>query len=334
MKEALYYTKQKNKTIQCYLCPHNCVIKKGKHGICGVRKNIDGKLITENYGKICSLSFDPIEKKPLYHFHPSKIILSVGSVGCNFSCQFCQNWQIAQTTVEDYPYLRNSTPGEIVREAKKNPNNFGIAYTYNEPTVWTEFMLDIAKQAQQNGLKNVVVTNGFINKEPLGDLIKYVDAFSVDLKAYTNEFYKTLVNAKLEPVKETIKQISEAGKFLEITNLIIPQENDNPEDFAKMIDWLSTEIDEDTVLHLSRYFPMHKFTRPETPVSTLDKFYAIAKEKLNYVYVGNVVTQEGQNTYCKKCGTLAIKRNRYFVNLENIDNEGCCTQCGEQIVIL
>ena len=186
--KARYYTKEDEGQVRCLLCPHNCLLKPGQTGICKVRNNKDGALFSTNYGKVCSLHLDPIEKKPLYHFYPGKNILSVGTVGCNLHCRFCQNYEISQTTVKDYPYLKAYSPATIVSLATGEDNNIGIAYTYNEPTVWFEFMYDIADPAHQAGLKNVMVTNGYINKEPLDDLIKIMHAFSVDLKAFTEAF--------------------------------------------------------------------------------------------------------------------------------------------------
>ncbi|MDT8394122.1 MAG: radical SAM protein, partial [Bacteroidales bacterium] len=188
--KAAYFSLEKDGLVRCRLCPHNCLLKPGKAGICRVRKNVDGTLISENYGKVCSLHADPIEKKPLYHFYPGRKILSVGSVGCNLHCSFCQNWEISQTSVQEYSFLRSYTSEEIVSQAVNEEENTGIAYTYNEPTVWFEFMRDTAGPARDAGMKNVMVTNGFINEEPLRELLPLIDAFSVDLKAFTESFYR------------------------------------------------------------------------------------------------------------------------------------------------
>ena len=332
MKPALYSEKLTENKVQCRLCPHDCKINDGKTGICLVRKNINGELFSENYSKVCSIAFDPIEKKPLYHFYPGSIILSVGSVGCNLKCKFCQNWEISQTSVSNYPYLKDYSTSEILNIALENKQNTGIAYTYNEPIVWYEFMLDIAKQAKNNKLKNVMVTNGFINKEPLKEIINYMDAFSIDLKAFTEEFYKKYTSSKLEPVKETIKFIKESGKHLELTNLVITDLNDDEQTFSKMVDWISGEIGKNTVLHISRYYPTYKMNNPATSKSTLLKLYKIAKKKLNYVYLGNIRTGEGQNTFCEYCGNLIVTREGYFTDKKGLDDEGCCVYCKQKIM--
>ena len=318
-------------SIGCILCPHNCIIKDGKSGICNVRKNSGGKLITTVYNKISSLHPDPIEKKPLYHYYPGKEILSVGSVGCNLKCRFCQNWEISQISDNENSYLKDTNANEIVDVALTINNNIGIAYTYNEPIVWFEFMYEIAKLANENGLKNVMVSNGFINKQPFLKLLNYIDAFSIDLKAFTTEFYKEQTSSELEPVKSTIKEISSHNKYLEITNLLIPGLNDNEADFREMVNWIAGETGENTVLHLSRYFPMYKMTRAKTPERTLLNFYEIAKEKLNFVYVGNLRTSTGQNTYCPNCSNLLIKRLGYNTEVVGVDRNGDCSKCNAHL---
>ncbi|MFO8234388.1 MAG: AmmeMemoRadiSam system radical SAM enzyme [Bacteroidales bacterium] len=331
MREALYYKQKQNQKIECVLCPHNCIIKEGKRGICNVRKNINGKLYSENYGKVTGIGFDPIEKKPLYHFHPGEIILSVGSLGCNFKCRFCQNWEISQSSIDEVSRFQTLTIEDVIKFATERKNNIGIAYTYNEPTIYFEFMLDLAKEVQNQGMKNVMVTNGFINPDPLNELLEYIDAFSIDLKAFTEEFYKKNTSGKLEPVKDTLKQIQSKGKFLEITNLVIPSLNDDTEKFREMIDWIATEIGSKTALHLSRYFPCYKSNIEATPVSKLQEFYNIAQEKLSYVYLGNVPSAGGSETFCDQCGTLLVSRKGYFTTLKGIDEEGKCKKCGNKV---
>jgi pyruvate formate lyase activating enzyme len=328
MKEASYYTKLDQNKVKCQLCPHNCTLSEGKMGNCKVRKNQKGVLYSENYGKLCSVHLDPIEKKPLYHYLPSRNILSVGSVGCNLSCKFCQNWQISQSSVGEYGYLKSYSPEEIVQVALKYKENIGIAYTYNEPIVWYEYMNDIALLAKEKGLKNIMVTNGFINLEPLENLINVIDAFSVDLKAFTEDFYKKLTSAKLDPVKNSLKLIKKNNKHLEITNLIIPEMNDDEKDFENLVNWIFTELGSDTVLHLSRYFPTYKLSIPATPVSKLNQLYNISIKYLPYTYLGNVTDTKGKNTICPNCGKTIIKRHGYFTNVTGIDNTGKCKYCG------
>jgi len=332
METALYYESLDDHKVKCTLCPHYCILAPGKYGICKVRQNTDGQLMTNNYGKVCAIRFDPIEKKPLYHFSPGKSILSVGSIGCNLSCKFCQNYEISQCGVEDYPYLHEYTAEEIIKVALKDSESCGISYTYNEPTVWFEFMIDIASQAAQQNLSNVVVTNGFINPDPLAELGNYIDAFSLDLKSFNNQFYKKLTGASLDPVLRTAKTIRSMGKHLEITNLIVTHENDNIEDFTLLVKWIADELGPDTVLHISRYFPTYKMNHEATPVATLDALYNIASDHLDYVYMGNLRSQNGQNTFCKHCGELAISRYGYITTWEGLDEKGNCTSCGEHII--
>lgn len=333
MHEAKYYRKKEEEQTECLLCPHNCIIKEGKRGVCKVRKNVKGTLYTENYGKVTGIGFDPIEKKPLYHFHPGEIILSVGSFGCNFKCRFCQNWEISQSSIDEISRYQTFTIEDIIKIATDRQDNIGIAYTYNEPAIYFEFMLDTAKEAKQSGLKNVMVTNGFINQEPLNELTDYIDAFSVDLKAFTEDFYKKNTTGQLEPVKNTLKNIHENGKFLEITNLVIPGLNDDKEKFQEMITWIASEIGSNTVLHLSRYFPCYKSDIDSTPVSTLKEFYNMAKEKLPYTYLGNVASVGGSDTFCDICGAFLVSRRGYNTEPQGIDEEGKCIKCGNKVFI-
>lgn len=330
--EAKYYSKKDQGTVECGLCPHHCVLKKGQSGICHVRVNHEGSLVSENYGKVCSLHLDPIEKKPLYHYHPGRNILSVGSVGCNLHCRFCQNYEISQTSVKDYPYLNEYSPEAIVQLAVQEEHNLGIAYTYNEPTVWIEYMLDIARGADAAGLKNVMVTNGFIDPAPLQELLAVTQAFSVDLKAFTESFYKHLTASRLAPVLESLKQIRASGRHLEVTNLLIPDENDREDDFRRMMEWISKELGEDTVLHISRFFPTYKLVHNATPEALLDRFYNIAREYLHYVYKGNTASTSGRDTICPQCGEILVRRSGYQASSENLDN-GKCTKCGKEIPI-
>lgn len=333
MKEALFYTRKENLKVECNLCPHNCLIKTDKRGICGVRKNEQGELIAETYERATALGFDPIEKKPLYHFCSGDIILSLGSLGCNLSCLFCQNCDISQSNFDNFPYLQHYTANQVVEMAVNRPNNTGIAFTYNEPTVFYEYMYDTAKLAKSKNLQTVMVTNGYINPKPLQELLPLMDAFSVDLKGFDEKFYKEATGAELEPVKETLTQIKNANKHLEIINLVIPQLNDEKNTFKLMVDWIASELGKDTVLHLSRYFPNYKLTNPPTPIHTLTGFYHAAKEKLHYVYLGNTPGTGGENdTFCAKCNTRVIKRLGYTIKTIGIDKTGYCKNCGNKVI--
>jgi pyruvate formate lyase activating enzyme len=298
-----------------------------------VRTNEGGKLQADNYGKLCSIHLDPIEKKPLYHFYPGRNILSIGSVGCNLQCKFCQNWEISQTSVKEYPYLKESSPKAVVDLAENEVENLGIAYTYNEPTVWYEYMKDIAALSNKSGLKNVMVTNGFIKPEPLKELFPVMDAFSVDLKAFTETFYKHLTSSRLKPVLASLKAIRQSGRHLEITNLLIPDENDDETDFREMMKWIQGELGADTVLHISRFFPTYKLVHNATPVALLEKFNHIAREYLKYVYLGNVSAGHGQDTVCPGCGHTLITRSGYQTAVVGLDDTKCA-ECGEEVPVV
>ena len=332
MKEALYYITRDEKVI-CQLCPHNCTIRPDAVGICKFRKNINGILYSENYALLSAINFDPIEKKPLYHFFPGAEILSLGSVGCNMKCRCCQNWQISQISEDDFPYGKSYSPEEIVRTARSRHNNIGVAYTYNEPTIWFEYMLETAKQVHKAGMKNVMVSNGFINPEPLDELTEYVDAFNIDLKAFNDHFYKIQSGARLEPVKRALELLVKKNKHVEITNLVIPTLNDEEYEFTEMISWIAETLGKNIILHLSRYHPMYKLNIRSTDSDTLKRFYKIASEKLNYVYVGNISINDCQDTKCIGCGRTVIKRSGYYIDRKGIDKHGRCLHCGELVVV-
>lgn len=325
--EAKWYLAINDKTLQCRLCPHNCILKEGKSGICRVRIHKEGKLITTVNGYVSAINFDPIEKKPLYHFYPGSTILSLGSYGCNLRCIFCQNCEISQTAADPELARYYYSPEQIIEIALKKPGNIGIAFTYNEPIIWYEYMFDIAIMAKTAGLKTVMVTNGYINKEPLQALLPYIDAFSVDLKAFSEEFYAKVTSSKLEPVKETLQQIRHIGKHLELVNLVIPNLNDDEACFSDMTEWIAAELGRETVLHISRYFPHYKSNTAATPITTIEKLQRIANKALSYVYTGNMFN-ESNDTHCLKCNTILIKRHAYSISWQGIDDEGKCKVCG------
>jgi pyruvate formate lyase activating enzyme len=329
MKEALFYTKLENQIVRCDLCPWNCVLKPGQTGFCRVRENIDGKLETHVYNQIAALGVDPVEKKPLYHFYPGKNILSVGEVGCNLRCNFCQNHRISQCYASQFNGFHEIVPEQIVNEALKTYNNIGIAYTYNEPFTFYEFLFDTAKLARENGLKNVVVSNGYINPEPLKEVLPFIDAFNIDLKAFSSEFYQKQTKGKLEPVLETLRVIAKSKAHLEITNLVIPDLNDDEVLFEKMVCWIAGELGTDIPLHLSRYFPQYELTQSPTPIKKLEQFYAITKHRLHHVYLGNVSDEKRSSTICHNCGETIILRNRYKTSPEKLAPNGLCKNCGD-----
>jgi pyruvate formate lyase activating enzyme len=285
MKPARYFDKIENSKVHCRLCPHHCVIDPGRLGACRARKNVDGELFSLNYGRIASMALDPIEKKPLYRFRPGSLILSAGTFGCNLKCSFCQNWSIAH----EEPQTVDMKPRELVRRAKEAriAGNIGIAYTYNEPSIWYEFVYDTCVLAKEEGLDNVLVTNGFIDREPLMELLPYIDAMNIDVKGYTASFYQEICRGTLDNVKQTVELAAERC-HVEVTILVIPGLNDSINEIGEMAKWLASVSDE-IPLHLSRYFPNYKMTdRPPTPKEILYRARDKALESLKYVYVGNV----------------------------------------------
>ncbi len=319
------FKETKNK-LECLLCPHYCKLTAGKTGICGVRKNTGEKIELLTYGVLSGYSLDPVEKKPLYHFFPGHNILSVGSYGCNMRCDFCQNFNISQKIPERL--IPETTPEKIVKTALSADKNIGIAFTYNEPVIWFEFMRDAATLAKNEGLFTVMVSNGYVNSEPLNEIIQFIDAFNIDLKAFNNSFYRKLTGADIEPVKNGLKQIAKSGKHLEITTLIIPGQNDDEKEMVLQSEWISGELGKDVPFHLSRYFPMFRRDDPATSQETLNRLFEIASKNLDHVYMGNANSDPGQNTTCPKCGTTVTKRTGYKTRLLNLNKEGKCAVCG------
>jgi len=315
--------------IQCILCPHNCIIGEGMTGICNVRKNNGEAIELLTYGVISGYALDPIEKKPLYHFYPGTNILSIGSYGCNMRCDFCQNYTISQRNMAGF--TTKTEPEKIIRSAQTALHNIGIAFTYNEPIIWFEYIRDVALKARKKGLRTVMVSNGYVNKEPLDEIISFTDAFNIDLKAFNNEFYRKLAGAGLEPVKNTLKQIAKSGKHLEITTLIIPGQNDSENEMVMQAEWIAGELGKNIPFHLSRYFPMYKREDPATSQETLMKLAEIASRSLTWVYVGNMNSEGGQQTKCPGCGITVTKRSKYHAKLQNLDQKGNCKVCGTRI---
>ncbi len=327
MIEALYYEKLEDGRVHCLLCPQDCRIAEGKRGVCGVRSNSGGILYSEIYNRAMARGMDPIEKKPLYHFHPGAMIYSLGTRGCNQSCQFCQNWHMLQSGAHTFEITARQAVDEALSHASE-----GIAYTYNEPTIWYEFVLDCSRLAREEGLANVLVTNGSINPEPFAQLAPFVDAMNIDVKSMEPDFYRKICSSKLEPVLATCRAAKEAGIHVEITNLVIPTLNDTGELFGELVDFVA-ELGPEVPLHFSAYFPNYKMTIEPTPLSSLLRAREIAAQQLYYVYLGNVAAREGSNTYCPQCGNLLISRRGYGTSIEGI-RDGDCDNCGRKVDVV
>ncbi len=323
MKKAKFFKKVEDEKVKCQLCPHYCLIPEGNSGICQGRINKNGDLYSENYGKISSIGIDPIEKKPLYHFHPAGKILSLGTFGCNFTCSFCQNWRISQ----ERPKLKEYSPEQII-EIALNKDVIGIAYTYSEPLVWLEYILKVSKLASKHNLKNVIVSNGFINEEPLKELIPYLDGANIDVKSFNPGFYSKYTGGRLEPVLNSVETLYKGEVHLELTTLLIEGVNDSETELNKLFSWVQN-IDPDIPFHLSRYFPNYEMEKSRTSTEVMKKAYNLAVNYLNFVYLGNIRTQEGQNTNCPQCDNRLITRNTYHSSL-NIDKDKC-PECGYKL---
>ncbi|MCX7727584.1 MAG: AmmeMemoRadiSam system radical SAM enzyme [Chitinispirillaceae bacterium] len=331
-KEALFYRKLKDKKVKCKLCAHNCIISDGSYGFCGVRKNIDGTLYTFNYGNVIAQHIDPIEKKPLYHFLPGSKTYSIALPGCNFKCGFCQNWQISQLRGEKIEKLSEKIetiePSKIVEEAIISGCK-SIAFTYTEPAVFFENMIDISKIALDRGVKCVVVSNGFFGEDSIKELCNYVDAFNIDLKAFSEDFYRKNCKASLKPVLDNLSYIKLKNKWLEITTLLIPGENDKKEELEGAASFIKN-LGEDIPWHISKFFPNYNFTNYDsTPLKTLTEALEIGKiTGLKYIYLGNVL--QNNDTICPNCGKVLIVRIGYSIKSFIVES-GKCPNCGVKI---
>jgi len=330
LHEARFYKKIDEKTVQCELCPRGCALTDGQRSFCRVREPRAGKLYSLAYGQACAVHIDPIEKKPLFHFLPGTPIYSIATAGCNFRCKFCQNWSISQFPPEE-TYNQQLSPEEIVSETLKNrcPS---IAYTYTEPSIFYEYMIDTAKLAKKYGIKNMYHSNGSINPKPAEELSLYLDAADVDLKAFTPQFYTDICAGYLETVLETLKILKRNGVWLEITNLVIPALNDDLGKIKQMCIWIKENLGADVPLHFSRFWPQYKLTHLlPTPVETLENARTQAQEAgLNFVYIGNVPGHPAENTYCPKCKKPVIQRSGYSILGNSLIN-GKCKFCGREI---
>lgn len=330
LTEARWW-RQENDCVVCELCPRQCHIKEGKCGFCFVRENKGGKLFLMTYGRSTGFCIDPIEKKPLYHFYPGTSVLSFGTAGCNLGCKFCQNWDISKAReVELLSSL--ASPEAIVRSAQQNGCK-SIAFTYNDPVIWAEYAIDTAKLAREVGIKTVAVTAGYISAAAREDFFSYVDAANVDLKAFSEDFYRAFTGAQLEPVLDTLRWLKrETDLWLEITTLLIPGENDSVVEVARLCDWVLSELGSDVPLHFSAFHPDYKLLdRPATPVQTLRRARSQAqKAGIKFCYVGNVEDHDGESTSCPRCLRLLIERKRYELSSYELQGN-CCHFCGEKI---
>ena len=326
--EALLWETLPENEVRCYACTHRCVIKDGQYGICGTRKNVDGRLLTNVYEYPIAINADPIEKKPLFHFLPGSKAMSIGTAGCNFKCSFCQNYDISQMRGDDIK--GESLSISRLLDSAETYGCSSIAYTYNEPVVFIEYVLDAAKEAHKRGMKNVYISNGYETEETFKLLPDTIDAMNIDLKAYTEKFYRTLCKGRLEPVLENIRRAYETGIWVEVTTLLIPGENDSEEELRDIASFIAS-VSKDIPWHISRFFPTYKMTNiPPTPLSKLEKAHDTGiEEGLRFVYTGNV-PNESNTTFCPQCGEKLIVRNAYTLSMMRVEN-GRCPHCRSKI---
>ena len=329
MMKARFWDTAEGK-VACHLCPHECRIADGKTGICGVRKNIEGELVALSYGRASSMNVDPIEKKPLFHFHPGKEVLSFGSVGCNLGCLHCQNFSISQAKIADV-HLRDLRPEDVPELCRKSTCE-GVAWTYNEPTMWHEFVYDASKLCKEKGLFSVFVTNGFINEEPLKKLAEVIDAANIDVKGFRDEFYRKICKARLQPVLNSVELAFDLGVHVELTYLIITGRNDSKEEINDFCRWVAG-IDARIPVHFSRFHPDYLMSHiPSTPIKTMEMARNEAVDAgLDFVYLGNMASTDGENTKCPKCGSLAVRRLGFYTEKMAVTIDGNCSKCGEPL---
>ena len=331
MKEALLYQKLDGQKVRCQLCAHHCLIDSGQKGLCQVRENRGGTLYSLVYGRTISQNVDPIEKKPLNHFYPGSRAFSIATPGCNFRCDWCQNWEISQMPREQHFIAGHElTPAAVVAAAKKTACR-SIAYTYTEPTIFFEYGYDTARLARDAGIANVYVSNGYMSAEMLELFHPWLDAANIDLKVFRDETYRKHVGARLQPVLDSLKRIHDYGIWLEVTTLVIPGVNDDPAELQAIADFISRELGPDTPWHVSRFYPQYKMrTIPPTPPATLQQAEEIGRAAgLNHVYPGNLAARA--DTCCPACGRVVIERNGFVVSNNRVNSQGCCPDCGATI---
>lgn len=329
-REAMFYSKLGGGSVRCDLCPHGCLLNNGQRGFCRARECGGGKLHTLVYELACSMHIDPIEKKPMFHVLPASRVFSIATAGCNSRCKFCQNWQISQSPPEETTNIE-LTCGEVVKKALQSGCK-SIAYTYSEPNVFYEYGIETAKIARSKGIKNIWVTGGLINREPLIELCKYVEAANIDFKAFDDDYLRNVCFQNLKTITDTIKISKDMGMWIEITNLIIPTLNDDFSKIEEMALWIKNNVGKDVPLHFSRFWPMYKLRNlPPTPVATLEKAREIALNSgLEYVYIGNLPGHEANNTYCPSCKKLVIGRRGYLITSFEMSG-AACRSCGHKI---
>ncbi len=328
----MLYARKEGNAVNCLLCSHRCIIQDGNKGICGVRENNKGVLYSLVYGKAIAAHIDPIEKKPLNHYLPGTMSYSIATAGCNLRCKFCQNWSISQGPKEQGMIKgENITPEEVVDNAI-NSNCKSIAYTYTEPTVFFEYAYDCGKLAREKNIGNVFVSNGFMTGETLDNAKEFLDAANIDLKSFTDEFYREMCGARLEPVLESIKKMKNQGVWVEITTLVIPERNDSDEELRNIAEYIANEVGTETPWHVSRFHPDNKYTDSySTPAETLHRAREIGEEAgLKYVYVGNIPGDRGEHTFCPRCKQLLINRDGFHVSGNKI-RDGKCPECNTKI---
>ena len=330
-KQARFYSKEGDH-IRCLLCPRRCLLREGQAGLCGVRRVVEGELYTENYALCAALNWDPVEKKPLYHFYPGRQILSLGTYGCNLNCTFCQNWSLARG--KPGSDALEITPAQVLSMLQREGSPaeaVGAAYTYNEPIVWYEYILDTARLLHEKGYHNVLVTNGFISPGALQELLPFIDALNIDVKAFSDDFYERYCRGMRRPVLETV-ELAAAATHVEVTCLLIPTLNDSPGELEQLTEWLAG-ISPDLPLHFSRYFPQYRMDLPPTPLETMKMAREIARRKMRYVYLGNVDFPGGSDTFCPRCGALLITRHHYRTRINRLAGNRCL-HCGARINIV
>jgi len=329
VRRAMYYETTARKRVICRLCPNECVLREGERGVCRVRENRDGRLVTLVYGTPCSAHVDPIEKKPLFHFHPGSTSFSIATAGCNMSCRFCQNWEISQQGPEKVRSV-NLPPAAIVRLARERRCT-SVAHTYSEPVVFYEYMLDCAREGRRAGIPNVMISNGYINEAPMRKLCASLGAVKIDLKAFTDGFYREICGASLAPVLKTLEVVKDEGVWLEIVVLLIPGLNDSAGEVRAMTRWIAEKLGPRVPLHFSRFFPTYRLRNiPPTPPATLERSRRIAREAgLEYVYVGNLMS-ESRHTRCPACGAELISREGFSARVTGLKGNHC-RNCGHEI---